>query len=132
MKRDKKGVGAILGLIILVVCFSGCVSSDNNPDMSSGNSNVFDLSLGNTPVVTDFDDGSYMIGGLIHNTGSVEYTKVKLTIMAYNEADELVAQKNATIARIGPGAYESYDVSFGSEGDRISYADVKINTATSS
>jgi starvation-inducible outer membrane lipoprotein len=126
----KKIIMGIIGIVVLVVALSGCVSSGNNGTGNNTTSVQSNIVPDNTPVVTQAPDGSgTLIGGLIINNANFDYKNVTITIIGLDANGNTVEQKNVLIAHIKAGDDADYDVTL-PENSKIVSGDVKVINAT--
>lgn len=129
MLRKKQSIG-IIGILICLVLVCGCTSS-----APSVKGPYPDIKLANTPSPYLLSDGSsYMVGGLIKNTGQSTYNNVLLKISGLNNQGQVVSSKETMIANLPPGATGDYQVFLDvpSNGDKIVGADIEVVSANKS
>ena len=75
MKKRNFGAIGVLGIVLLVVAMSGCVSDDNNSSNGSSSSSASQISFTNVSVTGD-GYGSYTIKGDLIPTSNMDYVEM--------------------------------------------------------
>ncbi len=129
VKINQRGMLGILGILVLLVAISGCISSDDTSSSSQGGTPQTDMELGNTPVVTQIEGETTNIGGLIQNNGHNDYRNVQIEVSGLDIDGNVISSEKTLIAIIKADDYESYDVNLPYNAEIVA-GDVKILNAT--
>ena len=88
MKKRNFGAVGVLGIVLLVVAMSGCVSDDNSSN-GSGASSASQISFTNVSVTGD-GYGSYTIKGDLIPTSNMDY--VEMVAVWYDNSGAVIDQ----------------------------------------
>jgi hypothetical protein len=130
--ENKYSIVGVVAIIMIIVALSGCTNSSGYPSVKGP---YPDIRMANTPTVTLISDGSsYMVGGLIQNSGSKTYTNVKLKISGLDSSGKVVSSKETILANLAPDATADYQVFLNkpSGGEEIIGADLEVVSANES
>ncbi|OPX60557.1 MAG: hypothetical protein A4E25_00414 [Methanobacterium sp. PtaB.Bin024] len=125
----KNVIAGLITILIVVVMASGCVSSDDTSSSSQGGTPQTDIELGNTPVVTQIEGETTMIGGLLQNNGQNDYKNVQIEVSGLDVDGNVISSKISLIAIIKADDYADYDVDLPYNAEIVA-GDVKILNAT--
>jgi hypothetical protein len=90
LKKRNYGAVGVLGIVLLVVAMSGCVSDDNSSNgSSSSNSSASQISFTNVSVTGD-GYGSYTIKGDLIPTSNMDY--VEMVAVWYDASGAVIDQ----------------------------------------
>lgn len=89
MKKRNFGAVGVLGIVLLVVAMSGCVSNDNNSSNASASSSASQISFTNVSVTSD-GYGSYTIKGNLIPTKNMDY--VEMVAVWYDTSGAVINQ----------------------------------------
>ncbi len=89
MKKRNYGAVGVLGIVLLVVAMSGCVSDNNNSSNGSASSSASQISFTNISVSND-GYGSYTIKGDLIPTSNIDY--VEMVAVWYDASGAVINQ----------------------------------------
>ena len=90
VKKRNYGAVGVLGIVLLVVAMSGCVSDDNNSSSNgSSSSSASQISFTNVSVTGD-GYGSYTIKGALIPTSNMDY--VEMVAVWYDSSGAVINQ----------------------------------------
>jgi hypothetical protein len=90
VKKKNYGAVGVLGIVLLVVAMSGCVSDDNNSSSNgSASSSASQISFTNVSVTGD-GYGSYTIKGSLIPTSNMDY--VEMVAVWYDSSGAVIDQ----------------------------------------